>query len=60
MRAWFGYALALIAATLAVVGLWFVLAAGGNEPEPIRAAGVFMLALAAAIGLAAALALRRR
>ena len=53
-----GYVLAVIAALLAVVGLIFVFAAGGNEPEPIRATGVYILALAVAIGLAATFTLR--
>ena len=55
-----GYLLGVLAAILGVTGVFFVVAAGGNEPEPIRAAGAFMLALAAAIGGLAAVLLRKR
>ena len=53
-----GYALAVVAALLAFVGLFNVVAPGGTEPEAIRALGVFVLALAAVVGLAATFVLR--
>jgi hypothetical protein len=60
MRSWVGYALAALSALLAAIGVFFVVAAGGNEPQAIRASGVYLLALAAAFGVAAALVLRSR
>ncbi len=60
MRRAAGYVLAAVAAVLLVLGAWFVLAAGGNEPEPIMVTGGFMLALAAVIGVAAAVLLRAK
>ena len=59
IRSWVGYALAVIAAIGALVGLFFIIAAGGNEPEPIRFAGVQFLVIAVA-GVLAALVLRSR
>jgi hypothetical protein len=60
MRSSAGYALAVIAAVGALVGLLFLVAAGGNEPEPIRFAGVQFLVIAAVAGVLAALLLRSR
>ncbi len=60
MRRAAGYVLAAVAAVLVVLGAWFVLAAGGNEPEPIMVTGGFMLALSAVIGVAAAVLLRAK
>jgi hypothetical protein len=60
MRLAIGLTLAVMAALLGIVGAWFTLAAGGNEPEPIRAAGITMLALAALLGIGAVLALLSR
>jgi hypothetical protein len=60
MRRAAGYVLAVFTAILVVVGTWFVLAAGGNEPEPIIVTGGFMLALGAVIGVGAAVLLRSK
>ncbi len=60
MRRSAGYVVGVVAALLMVVGAWFVLAAGGNEPEPVMVTGGFMLALAAVLGVAAALLLRAK
>jgi hypothetical protein len=60
IRSWVGYALAVIAAVGVLVGLFFIFAAGGNEPEPIRFAGVQFLVIAAVAGVFAALVLRPR
>jgi drug/metabolite transporter (DMT)-like permease len=60
MRRGAGSVLAVLAAILGLAGVIFVVRAGGNEPEPIRAAGAYMLALAAVIGAGAAVVLRKR
>ena len=60
MRSWLGYALAVFAALGAMLGLFLIVAAGGNEPEPIRAVGVELLVIAAIAGAAAAFVLRSR
>jgi hypothetical protein len=58
MRRGIGWTLGVLSALLGATGIWFIVAAGGNEPEPIRVAGGFMLALAGVIFAAAALLLR--
>jgi hypothetical protein len=60
MRTWAGSALAVLAAIGVLLGLFFIFAAGGNEPEPIRFAGVQFLVIAAVVGVLAALVLRSR
>jgi hypothetical protein len=60
IRTWVGYALAVLAAIGALLGLFFIFAAGGNEPEPIRFAGVQFLVIAAAAGTLAAFVFRSR
>lgn len=59
MRKWVGYALAVFAALGALLGLFLIVAAGGNEPESIRAGGVELLVIAAVAGIAAVLVSRR-
>lgn len=60
MRVAIGLTLAVVAALLVIVGLWFALSPGGNEPEPIHNAGYTMLGLAALLGIGAVLALRSK
>lgn len=58
MRRAFGWTLAVLAALLGAVGVWFILAAGGREPESFVVTGGFVVAIAAVIGAGAALLLR--
>jgi len=60
MRTGIGYALIVVAALCGALGVFFVVAAGGHEPQPIRAAGVMLLAVAGALGLPAMFILRSR
>jgi hypothetical protein len=60
MRRILGWTVAGLAALLGSTGVWFIVAAGGREPEPIMVVGGFMLALAGVLAAAAALMLRPR
>jgi hypothetical protein len=60
VRVALGLTLAVLAALLGMVELWFALSPGGNEPEPIHSAGFTMLGLAALLGIGAALTLRSK
>jgi hypothetical protein len=60
MRSWIGYALAVVAALGALLGLFLIVAAGGNESESIRAGGVELLVVAVVAAIAAVLVLRRK
>jgi hypothetical protein len=60
MRRAIGWTLAVLAALLGATGIWFIVAAGGREPEPVMVTGGFMVAVAAVLAAAAALVLRPR
>jgi hypothetical protein len=60
VRTGIAYTLIGLAVVGAAVGVWFVVAAGGHEPQPIRAAGVELLVAAGLLGLAGILILRSR
>ncbi len=60
MRSGIGYALAIFAASCALLGVFLIVAAGGNEPQPIRVGGVYLLVVAAIAGVAGVLVLRSR